>query len=128
VSIAVLGPVTFEVSSDKVRTWHEARRNGEARWVAHQVYAGKPVQEFLGPGLDLLNLTVRFDADRGLVPRDELRQLRKQRDTGAVLQFTIGGALVGDFIVRNLSEDLHRFSSKGVLLTAIVELSLEEYQ
>lgn len=127
-SFGVLGPVTFEVSADKVRTWSDAHRSGDARWATHEVYAGKPVKEFIGPNLDLINLTVRFDFDRGVVPRDELKQLRKLRDTGAVNQFTIGGKLVGDYIVKNLSEDLHRFSPKGVLLTAIVEIALEEYQ
>lgn len=119
--------VVFEVSADRIRTWSEAKRSGEARWAKHEVYSGKPVQEFIGPGLDTLNLSVRFDADRGVVPRNELRRLRKLRDTGAVLTFVVGGELVGDFVLKSLSEEWRRFESKGVLTTAIAELSLEEY-
>lgn len=127
-SIGVLGPVTFEVSADKARTWHDARRDGEGRWASIAVYEGKPVTEFLGPGLDEITLQVRFDITRGVVPRDEIRQLREQRDTGAVLQFTIGGELVGDYIVRGVTEDWSRFSSHGVLTSAVVSLKLEEYR
>lgn len=127
-SIGVLGPVAFEVSADKVRTWHDARREGDARWATLEVFGDKPKNEFLGPGLDTITLSVRFDISRGVVPRDEIRQLRKQRDTGAVLQFTIGGELVGDFVLRNISEEWQRVTSQGVLTAAVCTLKLEEYR
>jgi phage protein U len=126
--IGVLGPVTFEVSADKIRTWQEARRRAAARWATHNVYAGKPVKEFIGPGLAQIGLTVRFDLERGVVPRDELRQLRNLMDIGAVSQFTVGGELVGDFTVENVEEEWRRFSRTGVLTTAIASLTLEEYE
>lgn len=126
-SIGVLGPLTFEVSADKVRTWQDARRTAPARWATHEVYAGKPVQEFLGPGLASISLSVRLDIERGVIPRDELRAMREQMDTGAVMQFTVGGELVGDFILKDVSEEWRRFSRDGVLTTAVVGLSLEEY-
>lgn len=126
-SIGVLGPITLEVSADKVLTWQDAKRATPARWATHEVYAGKPVQEFIGPGLGLINLSVRLDIERGVVPRDVIRQLRDLLNTGAVNQFTVGGELVGDFILKNLDEEWKRFSRNGVLTTAIVVLSLEEY-
>lgn len=128
-SIAVLGPVTFEVSADLIRTWKEAKRTGAARWAQHDVFAGKPVLEFIGPGLASITLSmIRLDMERGVVPRDELRQLRDMRDTGAVNQFTIGGDLVGDFIVEDVDEEWHYFSRNGVLTIATASLSLKEYQ
>jgi phage protein U len=127
VSIGVLGPITFEVTSDTVRTWQDMRRSAAARWHVHEVQEGKPRQEFLGPGLDQLRFSVRLDIARGIVPRDELRQMRKQRDTGAVMQLTIGGELVGDFVLKDLDEGLTHVSRDGVLLVATASLSLEEY-
>jgi phage protein U len=128
VSFATLGPITFEVNADKVRTWQDVKRNGSARWATHEVYAGKPVQEFLGPGLASITMSIRLDINRGVIPRDELRQIREQLDTGNVLPFTVGGEPVGDFVIKSASEDWTRFSGDGVLLCAIVSLSLEEYQ
>lgn len=119
--------ITFEASIDRVRTWSEARRSGAARWATHEVFAGKPKLEFIGPGLDSTELTVRLDLERGVVPRDELRRMRKSRDTGEVLQFTIGGKLVGDCVIESLDEQWRRFDAKGVLTHAVVSLHLKEY-
>lgn len=126
-SIGVLGDITFEANADKVRTWQDARRQGSSRWATHDVYGGKPVKEFLGPGLDTIDLSVRLDIERGVIPRDELRKMREARDTGVVLQFTIGGELVGDFSIQSLDETWTRFNRNGVLTTAVVSLHLEEY-
>lgn len=123
----VLGPVVFEASASLVRTWRDAKRSGSARWAEHAVHLGKPVPEFLGPGLDDIAFDVRFDAAYGVVPRDELRQLRQLRDAGEVLQFTIGGELVGDYTLRDLSEQWTVFDARGVLQIAVVAVSLKEY-
>lgn len=119
--------ITFEVNADTMRTWQDMRRSGSARWHAHEVQEGKPKQEFLGPGLEQLRFTVRLDITRGVVPRDELRQMRKQRDAGTVMQFTVGGELVGDFVLKDIDEGLTHFSRDGILLIATASLSLEEY-
>jgi phage protein U len=126
-SIGVLDDIAFEVTGGRVRTWQEAGRSGEARWVEHEVYAGMPVSEFLGPGVDQIRMSVRFDIERGVVPRDEIRKLREKRDTGAVMQFTIGGNLVGDFTLRGIDEEWRRWSPKGVLMVAQVALTMRQY-
>jgi phage protein U len=127
-SIGVLGPISFEVNADFVRTWQDARRSGSARWVTHDVFAGKPRKEFIGPGLDRINLSVLLDMSRGVVPKDELRRMREQRDAGNVLQFTVGGTLVGDFTIESVEDEWRRMSGAGVLLVAVAHLTLEEYQ
>lgn len=126
--LATLGPVTFEASADLLRTFDDLKRTGGARWHEHEVHLGLPRSEFLGPGLSEFSFSIRLDIDRGVIPRDELRALREQRDLGLVMQFVIGGELVGDYTLRSMSEDLRRFDAKGVLTTAIVEMTLREYQ
>lgn len=126
-SLAVLGPITFEVSADRIRTWQEARRTGAARWAKLDIYGRKPLKEFLGPGLDTITLSVRLDIARGVVPRDELRQMRQQRDKGNVLQFSVGGELVGDFTLESIEEEWTRTNAAGVITVAQVHLQLEEY-
>lgn len=126
-SIGVLGPIVFEVSAEKMRTWREAKRAASARWATQEVFEGKPVKQFIGPGLSKINLSVRLDIERGVIPRDEIRQMRLQMDTGAVLQFTVGGELVGDFAINDVDEEWRHFSRTGVLLIADIALTLEEY-
>ena len=126
-SMGVLGPMTFECDADKVRVWRDLKRSAASRWHEHEVYKGKPKSEFTGPGLVELTMQVRFDIERGVVPRDELRQMRKQMDTGAVMQFTVGGDLVGDFTLRDMREDLTHFGRNGVLTVAVATITIREY-
>ena len=122
------GPVTFQASADKVRTWQGMRRSGEARWHKHEVHLGKPRPEFLGPGDDTIQLEVRLDSQLGLVPNDELESLRRERDAGKWHPLIIGGEFVFDCFLRVISEEHRRHAADGTLLLAIVELTLEEYQ
>lgn len=135
-SLAVLAPkgstdrnaqIVFEASSDRLRTWAEARREGAGRWAVLEVWQAKPKRERIGPGLDSITLTIRLDLQRGVVPRDELRKLRAYRDKGTILQLSVGGDLVGDYTVDQLAEQWQRVDTRGVLLVAIVELTLGEY-
>ncbi len=96
--------------------------------MTHEVYGNKPLREFIGPGLDSISMTVRLDLAQGVVPRDELRQMRDQRDKGNVLQFTVGGELVGEYTIADLNEEWRRVDANGVLTVAVVTLKLEEYQ
>lgn len=126
-SLAVLGTIVFQASADLLLTFRDAKRSGTARWHEHDVHLGAPRSEFLGPGLDEVSFAVRLDIAHGVVPRDELRQMRSVRDTGEVLQFTIGGELVGDFSLRTLVENWSTFDARGVLRIADVTLTLKEY-
>ncbi len=132
-SIAVLSDaagsvsIAFEVNADLVRTWQDARRSGSARWATHEIIMGKPKKEFVGPGLDRITLSVRLDMSQGVVPKDEMQKMREQRDAGTVLQFTVGGALVADVTIETVDEEWRRMSNAGVLLVAVVQLTLEEY-
>jgi hypothetical protein len=133
-SFAVLGPangaavITFEVSSDKVLTWDDREPLGRGALGHPSVFGKKPLREFMGPGLDSIELPIRLDKARGVIPATSSGSMRKQRDEGNVLQFTIGDQLVGDWVVEDIQETWTRFDKKGVLLVAEVRLSLGEYQ
>lgn len=126
-SLATLGPITFEVTDQKVLTWVEAHRSGESRWASQDVYQGHPVKEFLGRGDEKFSMSVRLDADRGVNPAEELERMRDARDTGKVLQFVMGGKLLGDWILRALDEQWRIFGRDAELRVASVSLSLESY-
>lgn len=127
-SLGTLGDaIVFEVSSSKILTWMNARRSQAPRWHKHEVYGAKPVQEFVGPDLDGFTMAIRLDINHGVDPEDQLKKIRDKAKAGEVLQFTIGGSLIGDFIIKNVGEELRRFSRGGTLVVADVDLTLEEY-
>lgn len=127
-SLATLGDeITFGVNTDKVYTFTDLERSGESRWSEQEVYSTKPVLEFLGPGLDTLTLSVRFDKDRGVDPSTEIAKFRKLRDTGAIVPFIVGDKVLGNYVLKGIGQELRRFDPKGGLICSIVKLTLREY-
>lgn len=126
-SLGSWGSVVFEVTADRLRTWTDMRRSGEARYAEHEVHLGKPLSEFLGPGLDQITFSVRLDAARGVDPADEIEELQEARDSGEVRTLLIADEVVFDCTLRAMNEQHTRHDGKGGLLVATVELTFKEY-
>lgn len=126
--IGTLGNAVFQASADKVYTFFGLGRSSNARYEEHAVIAQKPVLELIGPGLEQISFSMRFDVALGINPIEEINRLREARDTGAVLPLTIGGNFLGDWVIEGISEDWRNIDSQGKLLVAIVQVSIKENQ
>lgn len=124
--IGTLGSAVFETSTDKVFTWNSFSRSGSARYEEHAVVGKKPVLELIGPGLESLSISMRFDVALGINPIVEINKLRESRDNGDILPMTIGGKYLGDWVIESLSEEWQRTDNKGNLLVASVQFNLKE--
>lgn len=124
--IGTLGDITFKVSSDSIRTFTGFTRSGSARFQTHNLIGRKPVVEFVGPDLESIALTVRLDVKYGMNPINEINSMREKRDTGERLAFIVGGKLLGDFVIEQLSEPWDQVDNRGNLLKATVSLTLKE--
>ncbi len=124
--IGTLGDITFEVSSDTIRTFSQLTRSGQARYQQHDVIGKKPVLEFIGPDLEAVTLPVRLDATKGVRPLTEINTMRDSRDTGERLALVIGGKLLGDFVIEKVDDTWQQIDNRGNLLLANVNLSLKE--
>lgn len=120
------GPVVFEVGDDRVLTPREMEGGGEARFADHEVIGYKPVDEFLGPGLETLNLTVNLSVYLGVNPEKELEALREMRDTGRAESLFFGNRLRGSFTIRRLNWRVIQAESFG-LTSVEVKLELKEH-
>ena len=129
--IGSFGPVIFEVSDRRVRTFEELSFARTARYAEHEIVGRKPVTEFLGPGKGEASLSIRLDAARGLNPRNEIGRLRALCDAGTAAALVIGGQPVGGagctYVLVTLAEGWTRVGGHGELLAATVELTLQEY-
>lgn len=124
--IGALGEIVFETSAEKLLTFRDLSRTGEARVEAHEVIGRKPVIEYIGPALDKVSLMVRLDVSHGIVPLDEIKRLRAMLNAGEILPLTIGGEFFGDWIITQISEGNHRVDNRGNVLIAEVTISLTE--
>lgn len=125
--LGTLGDVTFEVSEERVRSWRDFQRSGKARWAAHELVQDKPVLQHVGPDLEEIKFSVRFDVAQGLNPAAEIDKLRKIRDVAEPQTLTIGGHPLGKFALESLDESHNYHDNRGNILGAVVNLSLKEY-
>lgn len=135
-SIGTLGPVVFETSSKKIRTFQDLQRSGSARWEDHEIIGQKPKAEFLGPGKEQITFTIKIDAALGVNPTNELYMLRFIRDNGYAVPFILDGKpvslvsfsnLTNLWVIESLTETWKNVTNKGVLLAVDVQVTLFEY-
>lgn len=121
--------MVFEVSLERTRTFDNFSRSGSGRWATHEIIGQKPFLEFLGPGQEEISFTVRLDASQGVNPEEELKKLRKMRDSGEIAVLIIGGQPVTEnfWVLESLQEQQKVFNGDGKLILASVELTLKEY-
>jgi hypothetical protein len=127
--IGTLGPVVFETSTERIRTFDDFKRSGSGRWATHEIMRRKPAREFLGPGAEQISLSMRLDASLGISPANELYILRFLRDNGVAVPFILNGEPVSEnyWVIESISENWRTVDNRGRLLVAQVEVSLSEY-
>lgn len=127
--VGSLGSIIFLTSSGIINTFRDYSRNSSGRWTKHEIIGEKPVMEFLGPDTEEISFKMLLRRDQGISPKEELKRLRKYRDTGTVLPLIIGGNVVGDnfWVVKSIGETVNYWDSLGGILSVSVDVSLTEY-
>ena len=128
--IGYMGDIVFVVSENYMITPTNYGRESSARWAEHNLLLRKPVSQFGGPGLEKLSFDIILDSDHGIGPEQQLKKLRKMRDTGAVFPLVIGGRPVTQNYWRldSLKEGNCYWTPTGQLQQCIVSLQLTEYE
>ena len=121
--------ITFETSDKKLLTFEEFKRSGEARWKDHDRIGKRPHSQFLGPGLDQFEMTIKLDARHGVKPRRTMAAIRKHRNAGTPEYLVIKGAKVCDqkLVITKTSETWDEVWNKGELVRATMEIEFKEY-
>ena len=121
--------IRFEVSDKKVLTFNNLSRTVKGRWTQHNIIGGKAKSEFLGPDLDSMTFKVSLSAMHGVKPRKTIETIEKAVTKGTVMDFILGGKKIGKnkWVIISVSEAWNCVYSKGELVTADVNLTLQEY-
>ena len=126
-SIGTFGPLTFETSEKRIRTFDAFKRKTGAKFEEHGIIGLKPKLEFTAPGLDDISFQVVFSAYLGLNPAKEIDSLREIVQKGEYHPLIIGGKTLGKFVVESVAEAWNHVDNQGNLLDAAVDISLKEY-
>lgn len=125
--IGTYGPVIFETSSERLRTFDGFSRKGTATFAEHPVVDNKPRLQHTGAGLDEISFSVRLDIALGLNPSEELAKFREILAMGDAHKLIINGKVLADFVLTNLEESWKQVDNKGRLLVVVLGISLKEY-
>lgn len=127
--VGTYGPVIFSVSSFRVLTMNNISHNASKRTATHNVMEGKPLLEYLGPGLEGFKFDIKLSAEFGVRPRDMLEKLNDMTQSKTAYPLVIGGRPVGDndWSLTSISDTWDTLYSGGELTEASVSLTLTEY-
>ena len=125
--IGTLGDLAFGCSSKYVLTFNKLSRDNSVRWAKHDVIGKKPVLEYVGPELSTISLSIRFDSTLGVPPYVGLWRLKKMLDNKSAKTLIIGGAYLGRYVIKSVSEDRKFHTGAGVCIVAEATVELEEW-
>ncbi|APC18542.1 hypothetical protein BLL42_23555 [Pseudomonas frederiksbergensis] len=120
---AILGTIEFTVAGGI----SGMEQTGSADWAEHARIQGKPLLEWIGEGLDEINLTIELHPLLG-DPEARLRSLRLAKSQHEPLAFVMGsGEYLGPYVITHISNAIRRATSVGQVVASTVQVSLREY-
>lgn len=113
----------------KYLTFDDFQRNVKSRTTRHARILKKPKSEFGGPDLSDMTFTMQFSASLGVNPRQMLRELESCVRLGKIGYFIIGTKKIGKhkYIITDISESWDNIIKNGLLVSAKVNVTMEEY-
>lgn len=127
--IGAWGPLVFEASFDRIRTFDSFSRSESGRWAKHDLYLQKPRSEFLGPELGEISFNMTFNAMHGVNPITELDKLIRYVRSGQVHTLVINNKRygLGKYAITSVSEQMTHFDKNGAVLLGSANVTMEEY-
>ena len=120
----------FEITGDTARSFSQYTQESSGRWHEHNVINSAPLSEFLGPGLDTINIEIIFSPMLGVNPRSSYDALRARIRRGEHFPLILGGIpLSGNFwYCKEIAAESTRFMpGSGAVAWMALTLRMVEY-
>lgn len=123
------GDLVFSVSEKQIKTFDNMKRSESARWAKHDIHGKKSKPEFLGEDLGKVTFDMLFSAQLGVNPMKEIDKLIIAERKGEAHMLIVGTKRFGlhKYYIASINSDLNQFDNRGLLLSAKVNLTMEEY-
>lgn len=127
--IGKYGNVIFTVSDKKIQTFDNFDMEVEAKWSEIQRMGYKPLLEYTGRKLRRIRFDMTLNVGLGVSVRKTLEKLEKMAESKKTHILIIGNKRIGrnKWVLKNLGEKFEHIMSKGEIVQATVNISLEEY-
>jgi len=128
-AIGSLGDIVFEVSSDKVFTFDDLKRDVKMRYAKHEVIGNKPILELVGPDLSEIKFKMLLSASLGINPLKEMDAIYTAFQSGNAMVLMLGNYVVGNYkwVIGDFSESYSEIDNKGIVWKLEVDITLQEY-
>jgi phage protein U len=120
---AQLGPIQFT----PIKGFSSVSSTRETNLVEHALIEGKPKLQRVGTNLTTLEIVMLLDA-AFCDPQSEIDALNNSRELAEVMPLVMGdGRVVGNFVIRAVSDNQLNHTKEGTITQAEVTVSLVEY-
>lgn len=127
--IGSFGSIAFEVSSERVFTYDDYRRDTKARYSKHELINMPPVHEWLGEDTEEISFKMIFSVSLGVNPAEEVARLRQMCLDGEADYLVLGDAVIGNnlWVIESVGEAAKAWDNAGNILVAEVDVKMIEY-
>lgn len=127
--IGAFNELIFEVSTAKVLTYDDYRRESKARYARHELINQATVLEKLGRDLEEISFKMTFTRSLGVNPAAEAAKVRQLCLNGVADFFILGNNVIGEnlWVIESVSEAAKSWNHSGGILVSSVDVKMIEY-
>lgn len=121
------GDIVFEVGDEQLRTFFYMSQRKRGRYSTLNVANHEQLLQYDGRELQEVNFSMQFH-HRFCDPQAEIEALRQMVDDHEAHLLIVGGYLIGEFVLEEMSSDWDTVANNGVIMMATGRLQLREYR
>ena len=127
--IGSFADLMFEVSSAKVLTYDDYKRETKARYAKHELINQTTVLEYLGAELEEISFKMTFLTRMNVDPITEAQKVRDMCLDGVADYLILGNNVIGDnlWIIESVGEEATSWDNRGNILASSVTVKMLEY-
>lgn len=127
--IGAFNELVFEVSTERVITYDDYKRDTKARYARHELINQTSVLEYLGRDLEEISFTMMFTVSLGVDPAEETSKLRRMCLDGVADYLILGNTVVGEnlWTIESVGEAKKAVDHFGKTIVASVNVKMVEY-
>lgn len=127
--IGAFSSLVFEVSSAKVLTYDDYKRESKARYAKHELINQTTTLEYLGAELEEISFKMTFTTMLNVNPIEEAQKVRNMCLEGVADYFILGNRVVGDnlWVIESVGEEATSWDNRGNILASSVNVKMLEY-
>ena len=127
--IGAFANLAFEVSSEKVLTYDDYKRESKARYAKHELINQTSVVEWLGNELEEISFKMTFTTALNVNPAEETAKVRQMCLDGVADYLILGNSVIGAhmWVIESVSEAAIAWDASGNIIVSSVDVKMIEY-